>query len=139
VTAVTDSSAPSLRRSALTSGFDGVPWPEFWRGRPTLVIPQLPDLHRPIDPAAGWSRPPRLLGGEVQPGWLLDQCGRGISITAPDGALWYEGYPLLARDWRRAATAQRAVLLISGPFAHIAEFAPAASTGALQVLLIAVR
>jgi hypothetical protein len=136
---MTDSSAPSLRRSALTSGFDGVPWPEFWRGHPTLVVPQPPGFHRPIDPAAGWSRPHGPLGGDIRPGWLLAWNGRGISITTQDGALWYEGFPLLTRDWRRAAAARRTVLLISGPFAHIAEFAPAASAGALQMLLIAVR
>ncbi|WP_042422298.1 hypothetical protein [Streptacidiphilus anmyonensis] len=131
--------SPFGRAGALASGFDGVPWPQFWRSLPALVVPQVPGLERPLESAAGWSAVASPFSGGPHLGWSLVQHGRGISITAPDGALWYEGCPLLTRDWRRAAAAQGAVLLISGPFARIDQFAPAASAGRLLVLLVTAR
>ena len=127
------------RTRALATGFDGVPWPQFWRSIPALVVPQIPGVQRPIDPGAGWSASTKQLSAAPHPGWTLLQRERGISIAAPDGALWYSGCPLLTRDWRRAARTQQVVLLISGPFAQIDEFTAAASAGALRVLRVAVR
>ncbi|WP_037599510.1 hypothetical protein [Streptacidiphilus rugosus] len=127
------------RTRALASGFDGVPWPQFWRDLPALVVPQVPGPERPIEPAAGWSTTAFLPNASPKAGWSLVQHGRGISVTAPDGATWYEGYPLLTRDWRRAAAALRTVLLISGPFTRIDQFATAAAAGTLQVLLVPAR
>jgi hypothetical protein len=125
-------------QSVLDSGYDGVPWPEWLHHRPALVVPQLPEIHRPIEAGHGWSASAVDSDARPHPGWALALEGRQTTITGPDGQ-WFRGRPLLTRDWFRAARAQRGVLLISGPFARIDQFAAAASTGALRLLLVAVR
>jgi hypothetical protein len=137
---MTDSLASvSLRARARVSGFDGVPWAEYWRNRPALVVPQAPGFPMRMDPTMGWSRSLDPSETVPSPGWKLVLTGEVVTITSPDGVPWYQGCPLLTRDWRRAATAQRRALLISGPFARIDEFMCAASAGTLGVLLVAVH
>lgn len=139
MTAMAGSPAPTARANALASGFDGMPWPEVLRGRPALVVPQLPGTQRPTYPEAGWSSSPDVLETEPQAGWALVQRGGGIVITAPGEVVWFFGYPLLTREWRRAATAQGSVILVSGPFATIDQFGPVARAGSLKVLLVTAR
>jgi hypothetical protein len=128
-----------LHASVRASGRDGVPWPEWLRGRPALVIPQVPGLPRPIDPAAGWTHSPREAADQPHPDWQLTLNNRQLTITGPGAEPWYDGHPLLTREWMRAAVAQEQALLVTGAFAHIGEFSAAAATGALQLLLVAVR
>jgi hypothetical protein len=124
---------------ARLTGRDGMPWPEFWRGLPALVVPQLPGLLRPLDPAHGWSGDPQTAAGPVHPHWLLTLTGRQLTITGPGPLTWFDGHPLLTREWMRAARARHQVLLISGPFPSIDQFAATAAGGALQLLLLGVR
>ena len=124
---------------AALSGYDGVPWPEFLRGRPALVVPQVPGLPRPLDPAVGWTRSLEEAIGQVQPDWMLVLTGRRLTVTGPGRMPWFEGHPLLTRDWMRAAGAQQQVLLISGPFARIDQFRAAAMGDDLRVLLVPTR
>lgn len=128
-----------LHASVRASGHDAVPWPEWLRGHPALVIPQVPGLPRPVDPGAGWTDSPQEAAGQPHPGWQLTLNNRRLTITGPDTAPWYDGYPLLTREWMRAAVAQRQALLVTGAFAHIDEFAAAAANRALRLLLVAVR
>jgi hypothetical protein len=132
--------AGSTHTSVQMSGYDAVPWPEWLHNRPALVVPQLPGLARPIGPAEGWSASPVDAAARPRPGWRLSFTGRQVVVVAPSSnAPWFEGCPLLTREWRRAATAQRAALLISGPFPSVDRFADAARAGALRLLLIGVH
>ncbi|WP_037599512.1 hypothetical protein [Streptacidiphilus rugosus] len=119
------------------TGYDGVPWPEFLRSRPALVVPQPPGLIRVLNPGQGWSSSPQAATGPVHPDWQLALTGR--RLTGPGPGPWYDGNPLLTRDWIRAARAQHQVLLVSGQFTSIDQFAAAAAGGALQLLHVRVR
>ncbi|MEY9961532.1 hypothetical protein [Streptacidiphilus sp. MAP5-52] len=129
----------STYASVRESGYDGVPWPEWLHGSPALVVPQLPDLPRPIEPAAGWTDSPQEASGHVHPDWQMTLTGRQLTITGPGSAVWFAGYPLLARDWIRAAVVRHQVLLVSGAFASIDQFRGAAQARALRLLLVGVR
>jgi len=137
---MTDIPADQPASPARTSGWDGMPWPEMINGRPVLVVPQAPDYVRWVDPADGWSAGQQEALIDPPPGWSAELEGQHMTITRPSGAVWFKGGPLpLTREWRRAAALHRALLLITGPFATIAEFRPAASAGALCVLVIPLR
>jgi hypothetical protein len=70
---------------------------------------------------------------------VISLTGRQLTVTGPGDALWFDGHPLLTRDWIRAATHQHQVLLVTGPFPTIDDFRAAGAAGALQLLLVGVR
>lgn len=102
-------------------------WPELWRGRPTLVFPARPD--HPTD--TGWLPADAVVLLDEAPRWLATLTGDHLHVARPDGRSWYRGPLPSTRAWRRCARAGGALLLITGPFGHPAEFWAAARSGHL--------
>lgn len=121
----------------LMSGFDGLPWPELVRGGPALVVPQAPAYVRPVDDRDGWSAGDAEGLAEPHPDWSAVVRDQQVTITRPSGEVWFKGGPLLLTyEWRRAVGRRRAILLITGPFAHIGEFRDAAEMGTLCLIVV---
>ncbi|SDS50989.1 hypothetical protein SAMN05216371_0068 [Streptomyces sp. TLI_053] len=118
-------------------GLCGLPWPELLPDRrPVLVAPEHPD--RPLVLEDGWTDRDTLTAGP-QPGWSAVLAGMRLTIKRPGGENWFDGEIAGTREWRRRIHSQRTLLLITGPFAGVFDFHPAAAAGQLFLLTTAVR
>ena len=115
------------------TGFDGRPWPELWDGTPALVLPAGAVAPGPLPAADGWSDNPAALARPA-PGWSATLDDQHITITAPDGSLWFDGAVALTRHWRRAAHHHGQAVLVTGPFTHPGELHRTAAHGGLRAL-----
>ena len=130
--------SPVTSPSAL-SGWDGLPWAEYWQDQPALIVPRTAlGLQQRLDGEAGWSTARKDALAAPRPDWsvAVELSERLLTVTDPSGGIWFQGTLLLTLEWVRAVYARGRLLLIAGEFDDIGQFQAAAGAGRLQLLVV---
>ncbi|MFD5433491.1 hypothetical protein ACFWJ4_15230 [Kitasatospora sp. NPDC127067] len=80
-----------------------------------------------------------VLERDPAPGWTAIANRPDLTVRRPDSGAWFEGQVTAGREWWRALRTYEVLLLVTGPFAGVFDFRPAAAAGNLALLAVRAR